>query len=879
MSAELNETKKKLTLATGLDEIKAKDAVIKKLNASLQLMYRDVEEKTKELEEARKAVAQASAHIKARPGSGPTSAPEGSASDAETIKQLRAELEKMKTQVTQRPRNMTIRPGLMMLPPALVPPPLSMATSLSAATGAGLANSATEDDMPPPPPEEEGVPYAMAKFWLPAESKRVALASLLTDPDMTFVDVLGRAIAGGNDADACASYLISLYSSQDTLMEVLEHLIRTEVNRCKSVNTLFRGEELSSRVLRSYVRMNGFEYIQKILGALVEEVASNVYFFEVDPNRANPTMDLKDNFVKLEQLTQRFLDTILDSYIWVPPEFLRLCKCIYTHSAVRFANEDFEQLVVAGFMFLRFICPAIAAPESFNLTPIESPEARRTLLLVGKILQNLANGVEFKEPYLQDMNNFLTKNAQKVANFFQKLRTYPVEIDGNAPYMVDISRSVYGRREKIKTTATAEGAADKRWECEIVTPLAARLRTLLTSVASAGPASQVGANPDLVRAFSNLFLDNGEMIPKLLTAVPHAGQSSYKTVAEPLATLSYHFNEIGFLARMCAQNESVPSAYEFLHSSLTKHVFGSFSMNFCGPWLNSIIGEVVSSIINQNTFLETDPSKITDPAIKGKYNRDEMLVSVKKISNSILQALIAGLPRSPRPLWLFCNSLALNTSQDIPQFLLLHFIVPALENPHLASLASERPSKKEAARSLQIIADVLRNYANASTVLIDQVPMSQAGWTDNFHDHIANWSRSLPGYLSDPVSNLTPDQLGSAVVGLAAWLQEHLSKFDQLLDGIMSTSRVVLGIHEFMDSLTPPPEKPVVQPAGSPAPGSRPGSGRVGSGQMDPKDLKKKLKEEEEKRKKEEKKKKEEDEKRKKEEEKKKKEEDKKKSH
>jgi len=41
---------------------------------------------------------------------------------------------------------------------------------------------------------------------------------------------------------------------------------------------------------------------------------------------------------------------------------------------------------------------------------------------VGKILQNLANGVQFKEDYLVDMNRFLAKNELPCAEFFKKMR-------------------------------------------------------------------------------------------------------------------------------------------------------------------------------------------------------------------------------------------------------------------------------------------------------------------------------------------------------------------------------------------------------------------------------------------------------------------------
>jgi hypothetical protein len=188
----------------------------------------------------------------------------------------------------------------------------------------------------------------------------------------------------------------------------------------EALNTLFRGEDIASRVLRVYTRKTGTKYAFKILNHLIKEVSDNNIFLEIDPNRATPAMNLKQNFMQLETLAQRFFDSVVNSLQWVPPEFIKLCAFMAYESKKRF--EDSEDVVVAGFLFLRFLCPAISSPEGFGLAAVGTPEARRTLLLVGKIMQNLANGVKFKEDFLTDMNRFLDKNEIACKEFFRKMR-------------------------------------------------------------------------------------------------------------------------------------------------------------------------------------------------------------------------------------------------------------------------------------------------------------------------------------------------------------------------------------------------------------------------------------------------------------------------
>jgi hypothetical protein len=57
-----------------------------------------------------------------------------------------------------------------------------------------------------------------------------------------------------------------------------------------------------------------------------------------------------------------------------------------------------------------------------NLAP-PSQTARRGLILVSKLLQNLANGLEFgnKEPAMASFNPFISDNKEKVEAFFNIL--------------------------------------------------------------------------------------------------------------------------------------------------------------------------------------------------------------------------------------------------------------------------------------------------------------------------------------------------------------------------------------------------------------------------------------------------------------------------
>ena len=52
---------------------------------------------------------------------------------------------------------------------------------------------------------------------------------------------------------------------------------------------------------------------------------------------------------------------------------------------------------------------------------------RRSLLLIGKVLQHLVNGTKFSETALQPLNSFLEQNEGKITKYFAALLEHPPE--------------------------------------------------------------------------------------------------------------------------------------------------------------------------------------------------------------------------------------------------------------------------------------------------------------------------------------------------------------------------------------------------------------------------------------------------------------------
>jgi len=96
-------------------------------------------------------------------------------------------------------------------------------------------------------------------------------------------------------------------------------------------------------------------------------------------------------------------------------------------------EEKFPSAVpftMGGYYFLRLVCPSIVSPDGFGILDREiDQKARRPLVLISKILQNLANETAFKEEYMQVMNEWMAEAKTKMNDFLMKLAQGPASTE------------------------------------------------------------------------------------------------------------------------------------------------------------------------------------------------------------------------------------------------------------------------------------------------------------------------------------------------------------------------------------------------------------------------------------------------------------------
>ena len=212
-------------------------------------------------------------------------------------------------------------------------------------------------------------------------------------------------------------------------------------------NLLFRGNSLLTQALEFHMRRLGHEYLQEVLRDKVTEINDANPDCEVDPSRIRNPDDLHHHWDRLTQLATEVWECIAVSANRLPPELRHILKYIRAVADDRYG--DFLRTVsytsVSGFLFLRFICPAILSPKLFGLLPdLPRPRAQRTLTLIAKTLQALANMTTFgqKESWMEPMNRFLGAQRRSMKELIDQVCAIPADRSTNpipAPYSTPVT--------------------------------------------------------------------------------------------------------------------------------------------------------------------------------------------------------------------------------------------------------------------------------------------------------------------------------------------------------------------------------------------------------------------------------------------------------
>ncbi|KAK7203053.1 hypothetical protein BZA70DRAFT_291488 [Myxozyma melibiosi] len=207
-------------------------------------------------------------------------------------------------------------------------------------------------------------------------------------------------------------------------------------------NLLFRGNSLLTKSLDAHMRRIGQDYLIETLGSTLQKIVDDDVFIEVDPQKIEPqhqrqsgnnTASLEENWARLEAYLVAIWTKIRESKSKCPPALRRIFHNIRLHIEEKYGEflSAASYTGVSGFLFLRFFCPAVLNPHLFGLVRDHpGPRSQRTLVLIAKGLQGLANRTTFgaKEPWMAPMNAFLQQRIEEFKEFIVDVSTWRTRV-------------------------------------------------------------------------------------------------------------------------------------------------------------------------------------------------------------------------------------------------------------------------------------------------------------------------------------------------------------------------------------------------------------------------------------------------------------------
>ncbi|CAH2087033.1 unnamed protein product [Euphydryas editha] len=272
----------------------------------------------------------------------------------------------------------------------------------------------------------------MQELVMPREEYN-PLRQLLLEPGLPAVKALADLCR--TDRQPLATSVLHAFSECGRGAELARELATAELAREGDHRALFRAASLATAVLDEFMHALCKPFLQAAIAETVQKLIDAKQSAELNPTKMDSPDDACNNAEFLLMILDQITLSIFTSPEACPRPIRYLCGCLQRAAVTKWPNERFVRTrVVSGFIFLRLICPALVEPRAWGLVSgAPPPHAQRSLLMVAKCLQNLANLVEFgaKEPYMEVVNPFILKNKERMVVFLDQLSS--VQDPGNAP--------------------------------------------------------------------------------------------------------------------------------------------------------------------------------------------------------------------------------------------------------------------------------------------------------------------------------------------------------------------------------------------------------------------------------------------------------------
>eukprot|EP00002_Diphylleia_rotans_P029906 TRINITY_DN6112_c0_g1_i2.p1 TRINITY_DN6112_c0_g1~~TRINITY_DN6112_c0_g1_i2.p1 ORF type:complete len:579 (+),score=144.76 TRINITY_DN6112_c0_g1_i2:76-1812(+) len=266
---------------------------------------------------------------------------------------------------------------------------------------------------------------------LERKSRYFPLIEIIGQPSL---DIF-KAVSEVSGSEEQLKIIVRILDAHNMTFLVVKSIVTQEVEATSSPKTLFRGNTIGTKFINIYTKMMAAQYLSTLLTPFVASLnAIGDKSLELDPSRVSAGESVEENGKQLSAIIQQLMEKIYESKSSCPIR-LRYVLC-HLKSETNRRFPDSKLAAVGAFLFLRLISPALTSPELSGVaTEAPSAQTRRTLVLITKVIQNIANGVHFgaKEDFMKSMNDVIEQNMNKTREFLNDMTLIPERIDEHIP--------------------------------------------------------------------------------------------------------------------------------------------------------------------------------------------------------------------------------------------------------------------------------------------------------------------------------------------------------------------------------------------------------------------------------------------------------------
>ncbi|KAF9480190.1 hypothetical protein BDN70DRAFT_931958 [Pholiota conissans] len=270
----------------------------------------------------------------------------------------------------------------------------------------------------------------------PTKARQQALCDLVRGSDMVLALTICEICPPG-EVEMMISVLLNIFDTRASLLALLKLMIEREVAQTENETALFRSNSTCTRFLSAFARIHGYQYLRNLVEPLLKAMQALPpgSGYEIDPTRVS-TQDVHQNQKTVEHIAATFLSLLSSSLPALPWMFREIMAHIV--KVVMPIWPESKYSAMGAFIFLRFISPAVVAPETID---IEVPKSENVVVFRRGLMKHIPSEEEKNDQWtgtISDptdvivLHRFFHKHADKIGKELLSLSRPSVDGESSA---------------------------------------------------------------------------------------------------------------------------------------------------------------------------------------------------------------------------------------------------------------------------------------------------------------------------------------------------------------------------------------------------------------------------------------------------------------